>query len=152
MTDIPKDAWEESKRLSEPDIHANIMKQSARQSLEQVLDKIEETDGDHPLLTYVFLLDIEDDDHKAQGHINAAGLPMDRLDLASRYMNEETYRIVDNFCKANPEEDPKQLERGLALNYIKTIIEVFDLKDPDIDLNALKEDLDTQSILSKDPE
>ena len=93
MTDIPKDAWEESKRLSEPDIHANIMKQSARQSLEQVLDKIEETDGDHPLLTYVFLLDIEDDDHKAQGHINAAGLPMDRLDLASRYMNEETYPV-----------------------------------------------------------
>lgn len=115
-----------------------LMKQSARQSLSRILDLIEESTEENPIESYVFLIDLMNDEDQKEGHINAAGLPVSRLDLAFRYINEETFRMVDAFREDYSQEESDQFMRGLAFNYIRLIIDTYDLHDPSIDLNNLK--------------
>lgn len=134
----------EEVKLTKEEFELQMMQKSIKERLQELDDIVQEATPQAPVMGYIMVVDRRTEAGEREYVGAATGYPIDRIDLAMRFIIDETLRLEKEFGKAHLPEQTETFKRGLLFMYMKTLVDRFDLKDDDIDLNNLKKEIESE--------
>lgn len=153
---IPEEAWNDTQKVDMGTGTNRYLQMQMSNTLQTINEEVETArETDDPFNTLVVLLarhgteqgpaDTNNDyEEGIERYSTQIGNRDYAIDLAVQFAIESSKEFLSDLLDNNPKMNPeqyRQLEKGTGFNIIKRVIDEFNLKDDDIDLNELKGEL-----------